>query len=143
DKVLDASDKSLGFRQDGQTLVVNLADGLKSGSASAIAVTYSGSLASAEGSPVENLKLAYVGPEGSYLLYPGRWFPVAGYATNRFAAKMRITVTPDEVAIASGSPSMPEKAAGQTTYTFEYNKPSFPGTVLAGNYKVIPGTAVG
>ena len=143
DKVLDASDKSLGFRQDGQTLVVNLADGLKSGSASAITVTYSGSLASAEGSPVENLKLAYVGPEGSYLLYPGRWFPVAGYATNRFAATMRVTVPPGEVVIASGKPSMPEREAGKVTYAFEYDKPSFPGTVLAGNYKVVPGTAVG
>ncbi|PYV15516.1 MAG: peptidase M1 [Acidobacteria bacterium] len=142
-KVLNASGRELGFHQDGQTFGTDFPDALKSGSASSITVTYSGSLASAEGSPVENLKLAYVGPEGSYLLYPGRWFPVAGYGTNRFAAKMRITVPPDEVAIASGSPSMPEKAAGQTTYTFEYNKPSFPGTVLAGNYKVIPGTAVG
>ncbi|PYV35406.1 MAG: peptidase M1 [Acidobacteria bacterium] len=143
DKVLDASGKSLGFRQDGQTMVVNLLDGLKSGGASAITVTYSGSLASAEGSPVENLKLAYVGPEGSYLLYPGRWFPVAGFARNRFAATMRVTVPPGEVVIASGKPSVPEREAGKVTYSFEYDKPSFPGTVLAGNYKVMPGTAVG
>jgi aminopeptidase N len=142
-KVLDASGKELGFHQDGQTFGTDFPDPLKSGSPSAITVKYSGTLATAEGSPVENLKLAYVGPEGSYLLYPGRWFPVVGNGTSRFAAKMRITVPPDDIAIASGSPAMPQKGAGQTTYTFDYEKPSFPGTVVAGNYKVIPGTAVG
>lgn len=142
-KVLDASGKELGFHQDGQTFGTDFPDALKSGTASSITVQYSGALATAEGSPVENLKLAYVGPEGSYLLYPGRWFPVAGYRTNRFAAKMRITVPADEIAIASGQAAMPEKAAGETTYTFDYQKSSFPGTVVAGNYTVVPGTAVG
>ena len=73
------------------------------GKASSITVRYGGTLSSADGSPVENLKLAYVGAEGSYLLYTGRWFPVSDYRLGRFAATMQITVPSDEMVIASGS----------------------------------------
>ena len=41
---------------------------------------------SADDSPVQGLKLAYVGDDTSYLLYAGRWFPVSGYGINRFTA---------------------------------------------------------
>jgi aminopeptidase N len=106
-------------------------------------VRYGALLTTAGGSPVENLKLSYVGTEGSYLLYAGRWFPVTEYETGRFAATMTITVPSDETVIASGKPSLPVREAGKVTYTYKYDQPSFPGTVIAGPYVVQPATAVG
>jgi hypothetical protein len=143
DKVLDADGQELRFRRDGLNLQVDFVNLIQAGNSSSIAVHYSGALASADGSPVEGLKLAYVGDEGSYLLYQGRWFPVSNYGGNRFAAKMRLTVPADVTVIASGKELAPQRQTGKTVYTYEFEQPSFPGTVLAGKYVVQPGTAMG
>jgi aminopeptidase N len=143
EKVADAAGQALRFRQEGLTLQVDFLNPLLQGKPSSITVSYGGSLASADGSPVENLKLAYVGTEGSYLLYAARWFPVSGYSVNRFAASMRITVPSEETVIASGKALAPLRQTGKVTYIFEFDQPSFPGTVLAGKYVVQPATAVG
>jgi aminopeptidase N len=142
-KVLEAAGKEVAFKQEGLSLSVSFLNPLTEGKPTSLTVSYGGSLASAEGSPVESLKLAYVGTEGSYLLYPGRWFPVSAYGVNRFAATMSITVPPDETVIASGKPSAPMRQAGKVTYTYDFEQPSFPGTVIAGRYAVQPATAVG
>jgi aminopeptidase N len=143
DKVLDAAGQQVGFKQEGLSLGVSFVNPLLEGKPTAITVSYGGTLASADGGPVENLKLAYVGQDGSYLLYAGRWFPVSAYSVNRFAAMMRITVPSDETVIASGKASAPVRQAGRVTYTFQFDQPSFPGTVLAGRYVVQPATTVG
>ena len=141
--VVDVAGKNLNYRQDGLNFQVDFLNPLPSAKPSSITVEYGGTLATAEGSPVENLKLAYVGPEGSYLLYPARWFPVNAYGTNRFAATMRISVPSDETVIASGMNSAPVREAGKVTYTYQFDQKSFPGTVLAGKYVVQPSTAIG
>jgi tetratricopeptide (TPR) repeat protein len=143
EKVADAAEQALRFRQEGLTLQVDFLNPLLQGKPSSITVSYGGSLASADGSPVENLKLAYVGTEGSYLLYAARWFPVSGYSVNRFAASMRITVPSEETVIASGKALAPLRQTGKVTYIYEFDQASFPGTVLAGKYVVQPATAVG
>ena len=143
DSVKDASGKDCNFRQEGLNLFVDFLNPVPQGKPASITVKYGGLLSSAEGSPVENLKLAYVGPEGSYLLYTGRWFPVSDYGVGRFAANLSITVPSDEMVIASGKPSMPAREAGKVTYTYQFQQPSFPGTVIAGRYVVQPATAVG
>ncbi|MBZ5515197.1 MAG: tetratricopeptide repeat protein [Acidobacteriia bacterium] len=143
DKVLDADGGELRFRRDGLNLQVDFLNPVQAGKTSSVTVSYGGPLASADGSPVEGLKLAYVGDEGSYLLYPGRWFPVSNYGVDRFAATMRITVPSGLTVIASGKELAPQQQTGKTTYAFDFDQPSFPGTVLAGKYVVQPGTAVG
>jgi aminopeptidase N len=143
DSVKDAAGKDINFRQAGLNLSVDFLNPIPQGTASSITVKYAGALASAEGSPVENLKLAYIGPEGSYLLYAGRWFPVSEYGVGRFAATMQITVPSDETVIASGKASAPEREPGKVRFTYHYDQPSFPGTVIAGRYVVVPATAVG
>ncbi len=143
DKVTDASGGELRYRQEGLSFHVDFLNPVPQGAPSFITVNYGGPLLSAEGSPVENLKLAYVGSEGSYLLYPARWFPVSTYGVDRFAASVHITVPSDETVITSGRPSAPVRQAGKVTYAFDYSQPSFPGTVLAGKYVAQPGTAVG
>ena len=143
EKILDAAGQDLRFQRDGLTLQVDFLNPVLQGKPSSITVNYGGSLASADGSPVENLKLAYVGTEGSYLLYTARWFPVSAYGVNRFAASMRITVPAEENAIASGKALAPLRQTGKVTYAYEYDQRSFPGTVLAGKYVIQPATAVG
>ena len=143
EKVLDSAGKQLAFRRDGLSLSVDFINPAVQGKPSSITVHYGGSLASAEGSPIENLKLAYIGPEGSYLLYPSRWFPVSGYPASRFAATMRITVPTGETVIASGKAQSPVQQPGKVTFTYEFNERSFPGTVFAGRYTVLPATTAG
>jgi aminopeptidase N len=141
--VLDAAGHNVTFRQEGLALLVAFLNPLPAGKASSLTVDYGGSLNSAEGSPVEDLKLAYVAPEGSYLLYPARWFPVNEYTVNRFTATMAITVPADEVVIASGRPSSPIHDGEWVTYRFDDDHSSFPGTVITGKYAIQPATAAG
>ena len=143
-RVLDAQGEPLRFRQDtGYELNVDFLNPVPEGKTSSLTIEYGGALATAEGSPIENLKLAYIGPEGSYLLYPARWFPVSGYGVDRFTAEMRITVPTGEVVIASGEAAQPVSESGKVTYTFRETHATFPGTLAAGNYNVIPSTEPG
>ncbi len=143
EKAVDATGQNIQFQQRGLSLRLTLSSPLAPQQPSSVTVTYKGSLNSAEGSPIEGLKLAYVGPEGSYLLYPARWFPVESPGLERFAATLHITVPSDETVVASGAAQAPEKGTGNTTYSFEYNQTSFPGSVFAGKYKVQHETAFG
>lgn len=143
ESVLDGTGKQLAFRRDGLILTVDFVDLVQEGQLTSITVNYGGPLSSADGSPIENLKLAYIGNEGSYLLYPGRWFPVNEYGVNRFAATMRITVPSGETVVASGKPQAPIEQTGKVTYVYEFGERSFPGTVIAGRFAVQPGTTVG
>lgn len=141
--VSDSAGKSVQFQQQGLALTLSLLNPLAAGQAATFTVEYSGLLASADGSPVEGLRLAYVGPEGSYLLYPSCWFPVNGDGLDRFSAMMHITVPAGSTVIASGESSGPETTADGVTYTFHYDRSSFPGTVIAGEYVTQPTTVAG
>jgi aminopeptidase N len=142
-RAIDGSGQPVTFHQEGQSLVLVLPSIVASGRTGAVTVLYGGTLATAEGSPVEDLKLAYVGPEGSYLLYPGHWFPVSENFGNRFSANVAVTVPSDEVVIASGRAASPVRSGDSVTYSFDYAGSSFPGTVIAGKYSIQPATAVG
>jgi tetratricopeptide (TPR) repeat protein len=143
EKVVDTTGQEVAFKQDGQALNLSLINPLPAGKDASVTIKYGGMLNSTDGSPVEDLKVAYVGPEGSYLLYPGHWFPVSTNHGNRFTATMNITVPSDETVVASGRAAAPERQPGKVTYTYVFDNPSFPGTVIAGKYVVQPATAVG
>ena len=57
-----------------------------------IRIRWSGALTSPEGGPLANKRLAYVGPEGSYLMYASRWFPFHDYAADRATADRNATM---------------------------------------------------
>jgi hypothetical protein len=103
-KVVDAAGHTLSAERISQDNSVRIAlpDGLQKGQSSTLTFDYEGTLASADDSPVQGLKLAYVGEDTSYLLYSGRWFPMVGYGTNRFTATIKLTVPNNWVAIGSG-----------------------------------------
>ena len=145
-KVLDQSGKPLSAERVTQdsTVRVQLATPLTKDNSTTLTFEYEGVLDSADESPVQGLKLAYVGDDTSYLLYAGRWFPVNAYGINRFTATMSITVPAHMIVIGSGKESVgsnpaPKRSSGGSvtgkTYVFTWDKPSFPGTIVAGSFQ--------
>jgi tetratricopeptide (TPR) repeat protein len=145
-KLTDANNKSLVPERNTQdsTVRFGLNSDLAKDASTTFNIEYEGTLESADESPVQGLKLAYVGPDTSYLLYSGLWFPVAGYGVNRFTSTISVTVPSHMVVIGSGkmqtgAPPASKKSAttmaNSKTFTFVSDKPSFPGTIIAGTFK--------
>ncbi|GAC1429323.1 MAG: M1 family metallopeptidase [Terriglobales bacterium] len=144
-KVLDETGKTLPaerFTQD-STVRVQLPKGLAKDSSTTLTFEYEGVLDSADESPVQGLKLASIGDDTSYLLYAGRWFPVNAYGINRFTATINVTVPVHMMVIGSGKETTSNapalKKGGEDsptkTYSFVWDKPSFPGTIVAGVFQ--------
>jgi aminopeptidase N len=100
---------------------------------------YDGVITGNEDGPVEGLKLAAIQEPITYLLYPARWFPMSGYMTDRFTAEMHIRVPQGMRVLASGAQgqSKPVTLANGKDgdqYDFNWDKPGFPGTLIAGRY---------
>jgi hypothetical protein len=104
-KVTDGEGHTLAAERVTQdsTIRVALPNGMTKGQTGTLNIEYEGILNSADDSPVQGLKLASIAEPISYLLYSGRWFPVAGYGTNRFAATIKVTVPAGYVAVGSGA----------------------------------------
>src|SRR5579872_2221091 len=155
DKVADETGKPVTadrITQD-SSVRVQLPAPLSKGQSTTLVFEYDGTLESADDSPVQGLKLASIGDDTTYLLYAGRWFPVSGYGINRFTATISITVPAHMIVIGSGKESTgaPPSVSGSTsgskktvttnsilptkTYTFTWDKPSFPGTIVAGTFQ--------
>ena len=147
-KLTDANNKPLTPERNTQDSTVRFAlnSDLAKNASTTFTFEYEGTLESADDSPIQGLKLVYVGPDTSYLLYSGLWFPVAGYGVNRFTSTINVTVPAHMVAIGSGKePSAAATAAAakktatalanSKTFTFTWDKPSFPGTIIAGTFQ--------
>ena len=144
-RALDDAGKPITFEttEDPDGVRVNLGKALDADQTTEVTIEYSGTLATAERSPVPGLMFAYIGENGSYLLYPARWFPIAGYPYNRFSSELRITLPDGERVIASGHavavPRPTGRAAtpGKTTFDFQYERDSFPASLVAGRYEPV------
>jgi hypothetical protein len=145
-KVTDDAGQTLSAERVTQdfTVRIQLSKPLTKDSSTTLTFDYDGTLDSADDSPVQGLKVASIDDETSYLLYAGRWFPVNAYGINRFTATMNITVPAHMVVIGSGketvSSTSPSKKAGAgalptKTYTFIWDKPSFPGSIVVGTFQ--------
>jgi peptidase M1-like protein/tetratricopeptide repeat protein len=145
-KVSDDAGKTLSAERITQdfTVRVQLSKPLSKDSSTTLTFEYDGTLDTADDSPVQGLKLASINDETSYLLYAGRWFPVNAFGINRFTATMNITVPAHMVVIGSGretsgGASASKKTGASTlptkTFTFVWDKPSFPGTIVAGTFQ--------
>jgi hypothetical protein len=153
------------------TVRVSLPAGVQKGTSTTLTFEYEGVLLNADDSPVPGLNLAKIDSDLSYLLYAGRWFPVAGYGTNRFTATIHVTVPEGYTVVGSGGGSSakitpaeappetpvlskarrqrreeekapttpasepaPASAGSSQTFTFAWNQPSFPGTLIIGKF---------
>jgi tetratricopeptide (TPR) repeat protein len=109
-------------------------------------------LDSADDSPVSGLKLTSINDDTSYLLYAGDWFPVSAYGIDRFSSTINVTVPAHMMVIGSGSviteaaPALKGANTGSAenkTYSLKYDKTSFPGTIVAGEFGDYASTEAG
>ena len=139
-KITDETGKLLtGERSADGTIRVTPGAPFTKGQVSHWTFVYEGVITGNEDGPIEGLKLAAIQEPITYLLYPARWFPMTGYLTDRFTAEMHIRVPQGMRVFASGSDgkSKPVTLANGKPgdqYDFKWNKPGFPGTVIAGRF---------
>src|SRR5258708_1143621 len=151
-KVTDASGKPLTADRQPQdsSVRVSLRGEVPKDQSTTLTFEYEGVLDSADDSPVPGLKLTSSNDDTSYLMYAGDWFAVNAYGIDRFTATMNITVPTHMLVIGSGSVTMdaapPLKVAGSgptKTYSLKYDKASFPGTIVAGDFGDFASTEAG
>ncbi len=130
-KAVDAAGKPLATSRNTQdfTVHVSFPNGLVKGQPAQIALTYDGKLTGNEDSPVSGIKFAALHPDFGYLLYPARWFPVAGYTVDRFTADLHINTPSGYRVLAGGDAKTDAGSGGGTIFSFHYDKPSFPGSI--------------
>jgi hypothetical protein len=116
------------------TVRVTPANILSKGSTATWTFTYAGK-PTVETSPVDGIKFAQIADPVSILLYPGRWFPIAmpGLFTDRFTAQITVTVPKGETVVGSNL-SGHKELGDKTEFDFDWNKPGFPGTLVAGKF---------
>jgi aminopeptidase N len=98
---------------------------------------WNGALMTPEGGPLATKRLAYVGPEGSYLMYASRWFPFHDYAADRATSDITLVVpagiqvagTSDDPIVAQASPK-----DGAVRFHFVHRQPVLIGNFAAGQY---------
>ncbi len=139
-KITDEAGKILeGERTADGTIRVTPTTPFTKGQVSHWTFDYEGTITGSEDGPVEGLKLAAIQEPITYLLYPARWFPMTGYMTDRFTAQMHIRVPQGMRVFASGAQGASKPvtlASGKPgdEYDFNWDKPGFPGTVIAGRF---------
>lgn len=153
-KVTDGAGKALTVdhipQESGIRLSLNKT--VPKGESTVLSFEYQGVLDSADDSPVPGLKLTSINDDTSYLLYAGDWFPVNAYGIDRFTATISVTVPAHMIVIGSGtvSPGEPPTLKGVSTgggatktYILKYDKASFPGTIIAGDFGDYSSTEAG
>src|SRR6266404_3148913 len=127
---------SAGVDAIGPNVRVDLGDVVPAGTPVTLRFRWSGALISPEGGPLATKRLAYIGNEGSYLMYASRWFPFHDYAADRATSDITIIVPAGiQVAGYSDQPVTPQKGQfGNTSYHFVTSQPSLIGNFAAGQY---------
>jgi tetratricopeptide (TPR) repeat protein len=142
---IDRDGKPLtGFVQDavgvgslGPSIRVDLGQVVPANQPVTLRFRWSGALLSPEGGPLATKRLAYVGPEGSYLMYASRWFPFHDYAADRATSDITLIVpTGLQVAGTSDDPVTPQASPkdGATRFHFVHRQPVLIGNFAAGQY---------
>jgi len=137
-KATDAKNQPLESERltGNSTVRFSLANPIPKGTTTTFHLEYAGTLKDADTSPVEGIKLAAVADPISILLYAGRWFTMTGLFTDRFTAEMHIRVPSGETVIGSCSGFSAKKSLpdNRTEFAFNWSKPGFPGTIIAGKF---------
>jgi tetratricopeptide (TPR) repeat protein len=142
---IDRDGKPLtGFVQDpvgvgalGPSVRVDLGQVVPANQPLTLRFRWSGALLSPEGGPLATRRLAYVGPEGSYLMYASRWFPFHDYAADRATSDITLIVPSGlQVAGTSDDPVTPQPSPkdGSTRFHFVHRQPVLIGNFAAGQY---------
>jgi len=128
---------AVGVGSLGPSVRVDLGEVVPANQSITLRFRWGGALQSPEGGPLATRRLAYVGPEGSYLMYASRWFPFHDYAADRATSDITLIVpaglqvagTSDEVIAAQPSPK-----DGAARFRFVHRQPVLVGNFAAGQY---------
>jgi aminopeptidase N len=142
---IEKDGKSLtGFVQDnvgvgalGPSVRIDLGSVVPANQPVTLRIRWSGALISPEGGPLATKRLAYVGTEGSYLMYASRWFPFHDYAADRATSDITLIVpagtqvagTSDDPVVGQSSPK-----EGAVRFRFVHRQPVLIGNFAAGQY---------
>src|ERR1043166_6071670 len=131
-----------GFVQDavgagavGPNVRIDLGEVVPANQPVTIRIRWSGALTSPEGGPLATKRLAYVGTEGSYLMYASRWFPFHDYPADRATSDITFIVPAGlQVAGTSDDPivAQPSPKEGAVRYHFVHRQPVLIGNFAAG-----------
>jgi aminopeptidase N len=118
----------IGIESLGPHFRVDLGSVVPKGQPVTIKVRWEGALVSPEGGPLPTKRLAYIGTEGSYLMYAARWFPFNDYFADRATGTITLTVPAgNQVAAWGGS-------ASGTKTVINYPQPALIGNIALGQY---------
>ncbi|MEO8648056.1 MAG: M1 family aminopeptidase [Acidobacteriota bacterium] len=121
----------VGVSDLGPSVRIDLGDTIVSGTPVTLRFKYSGVLNTAQGGPLLNKRLAYIGETEGYLMYAARWFPFHDYAADLATADITITV-PGGLQVVSYSDAPASTTGGK--FHFVQSKPSLPGNLAYGKF---------
>ncbi len=128
---------SVGVGSLGPSVRVDLGQVVPANQPITLRFRWSGALVSPEGGPLPTKRLAYVGNEGSYLMYASRWFPFHDYAADRATSDITLIVPAGvQVAGTSDDPVVAQTAPkeGAVKFRFVHRQPVLVGNFAAGQY---------
>ena len=138
-KISDVQGGDLDFGQDETgpgTVAVHFPKALGSGESTTVRIEYTGGfdLDRFSRNFTKDETSAYVGMEGSYLLYPSKWFPVNKLFADRSPVTIDVTVPLGMVAVGPGTPT-PIVTRGITeTFGWVAKRPLMSTSIVAGRY---------
>ncbi|MFN2492687.1 MAG: M1 family aminopeptidase [Pyrinomonadaceae bacterium] len=128
---------AVGVGSLGPSVRVDLGQVMPANQPMTLRFRWSGALVSPEGGPLATRRLAYVGTEGSYLMYASRWFPFHDYAADRATSDITLIV-PSGLTVAgtSDDPILAQASGkdGATRFRFVHRQPVLIGNFAAGQY---------
>jgi aminopeptidase N len=102
-----------GLETIGPFVRIDLGEVLPAGQPITLRFHWSGALVTPEGGPLLTKRLAYVGPDMSYLMYAARWFPFHEYAADRATSDITITVPAGYTVAGTSDDNVPELTGAQ------------------------------
>ena len=130
------------FRNEEEhTLRVDFNTPLTRSQSATLVIEYGGTLNSADNSPLEGVQVAKIQDDVSYLFALSRWFPMHTFLKDRATGTFRITVPQGVVVAMDGTAKPKEQKGDKDVYTFVSERATFPGSLAAAKYNVLPMTA--
>jgi len=138
-RILNTAGVEIDFGQDESgpgLLTVHFSKALAVGELTTIRVQYNGGFDRDRYSRfyARDENSAYIGMEGSYLLYQSKWFPINRYLGGRSAATVEITVPLGMTAVGPGAQVHVITRGITETFGWSTKAPILPNSVVAGQY---------